>query len=116
MSMERDPLLQKLFDIAKQELPSKAFIAGIMSRINALRRRAIIAWAVTGSLLVLAAWVMAPTVVGAVNLLAQALPQSLVEFDEPASLIGQMLSPRNSIAAVIAITVLIIVFAYRKIF
>ena len=54
--------------------------------------------------------------VAAVGLLSQALPQSLVEVDEPSALVGQVFSPLNSIAAVVAVTVLVIVFAYRKLF
>ena len=110
--MERDPLLLDLFHLANQDLPDDEF----MSRIDALRHRAIFAWAATGLALAIAAWLLTPTVVGAVDLLSQTLPQSLVEIDEPAALIGQVLAPVNSIAAAIAITVLVIAFAYRKIF
>ena len=116
MSTDRDPLLQKLFDVASQGLADDAFIAGVMSKIDALRRRALIAWAATGLLLALAAWLLTPTIVGAVGLLSQTLPQSLIEFDEPVALIGQALSPLNSVAAIVAISVLVIVYAYRKIF
>jgi hypothetical protein len=52
--------------------------------------------------------------VAAVSLLSQALPQSLVDVDEPSALVGQLLSPLNSVAAVAAVAVLAIVFAYRK--
>jgi hypothetical protein len=116
MTMDRDPLLLQLFDIAKLDLPGDAFIGGVMSRIDALRRRAVIAWSAAGAVLAALAWSLTPALVGAVDLLSRALPQSLVEVDEPAAMIGQVLSPLNSVAAVIAITVLVIVFAYRKIF
>jgi hypothetical protein len=116
MTMDRDPLLQVLFDIAKLDLPGDEFVATVMSRIDALRRRAILAWATTGLVLAIAAWFLTPTVIGAVDLLSQALPQSLLEIEAPSALIGQVLSPLNSIAAIIAITVLVIAFAYRKIF
>ena len=114
--MDRDPLLQKLFDIVNQDLPGDAFVAAVMSRIDALRRRAILAWAATGVVLAIAAWLLTPTVVGAVDLLSQALPQSLVAIDEPSALMGQVMSPLNSIAAIVSVTVLVIAFAYRKIF
>mgnify|MGYP001549838950 FL=1 len=116
MTTDRDPLLQKLFDIANRDIAGDAFIADVMSRIDALRRRALVAWAATGLVLAIVAWLLTPTLVRAVGLLSQALPQSLVEFDEPVALIGQALSPLNSVAAIVAITVLVIVFAYRKIF
>ena len=114
--MERDPLLQKLFDIANENLAAEAFIAGVMAQIDALRRRAIIAWSVAGLVLVVAAWLLTPTLVGAVSLLSQALPQTLIEIKDTSALVNQVFSPLNSVAAVVALAVLVIVFAYRKIF
>lgn len=114
--MDRDPLLQQLFDIANLDLPADAFVSAIMSRIDALRRRAILGWAATGLALAVAAWFLTPTMVGAVDLLSRALPQSLVTIDQHSALIAQVLSPLNSIAAVVAVTVLVIAFVYRKIF
>ena len=114
--MERDPLLQQLFELANRDLGGEAFIARIMSEIDALRRRAIIAWVAAGLVLVVAAWLLTPTMVAAVGLLSQALPQSLVEVDAPSALVGQVFSPLNSVAAVVAITLLVIVYVYRKIF
>jgi hypothetical protein len=116
MTMERDPLLQKLFDIANHDLPGEAFLAGIMAEIDALRRRAIIAWTAAGLVLAAAAWLLTPMMVAAVNLMSQALPQSLVEIDDPSAMINQVLSPLNSVAAVVTVTVLVMVLAYRKIF
>jgi hypothetical protein len=114
MTMERDPLLQQLFDLANRDLGGEAFIAGVMAEIDTLRRRAIFAWVAAGLVLAVAAWLLTPTMVAAVSLLSQALPQSLVDVDEPSALVGQLLSPLNSVAAVAAVVVLAIVFAYRK--
>ena len=97
--MERDPLLQKLFDIANHDLPGEAFLAGIMAEIDALRRRAIIAWAAAGLVLAAAAWLLTPVMVAAVNLMSQALPQSLVEIDDPSSMtwvVSTSISPAAS--------------------
>jgi hypothetical protein len=116
MTMERDPLLQQLFNLANRDFDGRAFIAGVMSEIDALRRRAIIAWAAAGLVLLVAAWLLTPTLVAAVTLLSQALPQSLVEIDEPSALVGHVFSPLNSVAAIVAVAALAIVFAYRKIF
>jgi hypothetical protein len=116
MTMDRDPLLQQLFDIASRDLAGEVFVTGVMSRIDALRRRVILAWVATGLVLALAAWLLTPTMVRAVGLLSRALPRSLIETDEPVALIGQVLAPLNSVAAVVGVTVLLIVFAYRKIF
>ena len=112
--MERDPLLQQLFDLANRDLGGEAFVAGVMAQIDALRRRAIIAWLVAGLVLLAAAWLLTPTMVAAVGLLSQALPQALVDVDEPSALAGQVFSPLNSVAAVLAVAVLAIVIAYRK--
>lgn len=114
--MERDPLLQRLFDIANQDLAGDAFIAGVMAQIDALRRRAIIAWSVAGLVLAVAAWLLTPTLVGAVGLLSQALPQSLIEVEDTSAMVNQVFGPLNSVAAVVAVTALVIVYAYRKIF
>lgn len=114
--MERDPILHKLFDIANQDLASDAFIAGVMAQIDALRRRAIIAWSVAGLLLAVAAWLLTPTLVGAVSLLSQAMPQTLIEIEDPAALVNQVFAPLNSVAAVVAVTALVIVYFYRRIF
>ena len=95
---------------------SGAFVAGIMAEIDALRRRAIIAWAAAGLVLAAAAWLLTPVMVGAVSLMSRALPQSLVEIDDPSAMINQVLSPLNSVAAVVTVTVLVMVFAYRRIF
>ena len=114
--MDRDPLLQQLFDLAKFDLAGETFVAGVMAQIDALRRRAIIAWLVAGLVLLAAAWLLTPTMVAAVGLLSQALPQALVDVDEPSALAVQVFSPLNSVAAVVAVTVMLIVFVYRKIF
>ncbi len=114
--MERDPLLQKLFDIANQDLASEEFVAGVMAQIDALRRRAIIAWSVAGLVLAVAAWLLTPTLVGAVSLLSQALPQTLIDIEDTSTLVNQVFSPLNSVSALVAITALVIVYAYRKIF
>jgi hypothetical protein len=116
MTMDRDPLLQELFELANRDLPDDEFVERVMSGIEALRRRAIIAWSGAGIVLAIAAWLLMPALVGAVNLLSRALSQSLVDVGEPTALIGQVLSPLNSVAAVVAVAALLIVFAYRKIF
>ena len=101
--MERDRLLQQLFDLAKHDLGGEAFVAGVMAQIDAL-------------VLLAAAWLLTPTMVAAVTLLSQALPQSLVEVDEPSAFVGRLLSPLNSIAAVVAVTILALVYGFRKLF
>lgn len=114
--MERDPLLQKLFEIATQDIAGDEFIAGVMAQIDALRRRAIIVWSVAGVILAVVAWLLTPTLVGAVTLLSQAIPQTLIDVEDTSALVTQVFAPLNSVAAVVGITVMVIVFAYRKIF
>lgn len=114
--MERDPLLQKLFEIANQDIAGDAFIAGVMAQIDALRRRAIIAWSVAGVILAVAAWLLTPTLIGAVSLLSQAMPQTLIDVEDTSALVNQVFAPLNSVAAVVGVTLMVIVLAYRKIF
>ena len=114
--MERDPLLQKLFEIANRDLAGDVFIAGVMARIDAQRRRAIVAWSVGGVVLAVAAWLLMPFLIGAVSLLSQALPQTLIEVEDPSALVNLVFAPLNSVAAAVAVTALVVVYAYRKIF
>ena len=76
----------------------------------------IIAWSVAGVVLAVAAWLLTPTLVGAVSLLSQALPQPLIEIEDTTAIVSQVFAPLNSVAAVVAVIAVVIVCAYRKIF
>jgi hypothetical protein len=56
MKIEQDPLIRRLFDLAGQEAVGEDFIADVMARIEALRRRTIILWGCVVLVLVGVAW------------------------------------------------------------
>lgn len=114
MTIDRDPTLQGLFDVAKQDLAEEAFVAQVMSQIDSLRRRAVIGWICVGLVSVICGWWLARMLQDAVNVLTQVLPLTLIDLD-----IGwpaQFLAPVNSIAGLVALGLLGLRRAYREIF
>ena len=116
MTIEQDARLQKLFDAARQDMAADVFVADITSKVDGLRRRAIIRWALLGLALTVIVVLLAPPLTQAIHLLVQVLPQSLIEFDDSNGLLSEMLAPINSIALPVAVGVLGLWVAYRKIF
>ena len=114
MTIDRDPQLQHLFDVAKKDLVGDAFAAQVMSRIDHLRRRAVIGWICVGLVLAPVAWLLAAPAQNAVQLLTQVLPVSLVDLDD--RWLAQFLSPINSVATLVALGLLGLRMAYSKIF
>jgi len=114
MTTDQDPMLRSLFEIAKQDLSGDEFSADVMAQIDKLRRRTIIGWACVILLLAPAVWLLAAPLQEAVQLLTQVLPRSLIELDD--SLLAQVLSPVNSVAGLVALGLLGLRFAYKKIF
>jgi len=116
MSAERNSTLQRLFDIAKGDLAAAGFVAGVMARIDRLRWRAILGWAALALALAACAWLLTPMLVAVVQLLAQLLPQSLVPVEYPASWIGRLLAPLNSVATIAGAVLLLLYSGIRKLF
>lgn len=116
MTNERDPRLEALFDAAREELAGKEFAADVMARIGHLRRRTLMGWAAAAVLLLAGAWLVSGPVTSAVSLITRLLPQSLVEIEASDQLFGQLLAPINSVAAVVALGMFVLRFAYKKIF
>jgi len=114
MTIDRDPTLQNLFDVAKQDLAGDAFVAQLMSRIDSLRRRSIIGWIFVALVAVPCAWFLTAPLTDAVYLTTQILPESLIEVDD--RWLAQLLSPVNSIAGLVALGFLGLRMAYRTIF
>ncbi len=114
MTMDRSPELQSLFDLAQQDLPDKPFTDQVMSQVDTLRRRAVIIWSVIGLLTLALMAVIAGPLTQAVGLASQVLPSSLVSVDD--QLLAQLLSPINSVAAIVALAFLGTRMIYRKIF
>lgn len=114
MTTDRDPILQSLFTIAKQDCLEDEFTDRVISRIDKLRRRALIGWVAAG--LVSAGFALALTepLLYTVNLATQVLPRSLLELDN--SIAAQLVAPVNSIAGIVALCLLGLRMAYKKIF
>jgi hypothetical protein len=111
---ERDPTLQRLFAEAEEDLAGDVFTARVMEqarvrKVNAKRRAIAAALIALPCALVLAVVMQEPVLV-----LMQSLATSLVEVDN--RLVAELLSPINNIGFVLAMAVLGLRFAYRKIF
>jgi hypothetical protein len=111
---DRNPALERLFDVANQDLQDDAFAARVMARIDGQRRLAIVSWIGVGLVMLACVGLLAPTLVGAISLLGLVLPRSLVELHD--GWVSALLTPVNSIAGVVALTFLGLRMAYRKIF
>lgn len=114
MTVDRDPSLESLFEIAKQDLSGEAFTAQLMSRIDRLRRRLVIGWSCVGLVLVLCAWLIAAPLQDAVPVVTRILPSTLVDLDN--SRLAQIFAPVNSIGGLVAFGLIGLRTAYRKIF
>lgn len=115
MMIERDSTLQSLFDVAKQDLAGETFVAQVMSQIDSLRRRAVIGRICVGLVMVACGWLLASLLQDVVLVLTQFLRSPLIELDI-SGLSAQLLAPVNSIAALVALGLLGLQMAYRKIF
>ena len=114
MTIDRDPALENLFDVARQEILGETFTHQVMSQIDMQRRRTVIGWTCVGLVLAICAWLLAKPIVDLVVLTTQILPRSVIELDGrwPA----QLLTPVNSIASLVALGFLGLRMFYRKIF
>jgi len=109
-------MLQRLFDIAKGELAAPGFVAGVMARIDRLRWRAILGWVTLALALAACAWLLTPVLIAVVRLLSLLLLHSLVPVEYPASWLGRLLAPLNSVAAVAGALLLVGYYVVRKLF
>ena len=114
--MNRDPALQKLFNIASRASGDDAFVAEIMERIARERRRTITLWSLAAVAIAAVAWLFVPGVIHTVNLVTQFLPQPLVDIDSAGSFIGPVIAPLNSVSTLFALALLSAWLLYRKIF
>ena len=114
MTTARDDRLRALFAAAEQEFDAGAFRSGVMARIDAQRRRTVIAWSLLSLVAIVVLIAMATPVIDALRLANQFLPVSLVDVET--DWLRQVLSPVNSIAAAIALAAVAVQMFYRKIF
>lgn len=112
MSNEYDPQLQALFDTARQSFDREAFTRRIVERIDQERHRTIVVWSVFGLFGIVVFALLAKPVFAAFAMATQLLPVSLIEIET--GWLRQLLSPINSVAAVIALGVLGICRFFRR--
>lgn len=113
MNTDRDPNLMALFAQAEQEIDD-SFVQDVLRQIDQERRRILIIWSVLGLFIIACLAVLAAPVFSAVNLASQLLPVSLVDIET--EWVRQLVSPINSVAAVIAVLVLGIRKFFRSVF
>lgn len=114
MNSDLDPGLQRLFDNASEEFEGDTFTARVMAGIDNRRRVHVLAWTVLGLVFVACAWLLSSPVMGAVDVATRLLPTTLVDIDS--EWVSLLFAPINSVAAVLALGVLGVRAAYRKIF
>lgn len=114
MTVDRDPNLQDLFDAARQDVPERPFVADVMSQVDIARRKAVIVWIGIGLALIALLWLLAAPAQVAVQLLAQALSIPLVDLGD--RWLARVFSPANSVAGLVALGLLGLRAAYRKLF
>lgn len=112
MTIEHDPTLQSLFDIARQDHEGDAFAARVMSRIDRSRRRAFIGWSTVGVALATCAWLVATPLLDALPLVTELVPATVIELDN--SWFSQVFAPINSIAGLVALGAIVLRSIYRR--
>ncbi len=114
MTSDRDAAIQNLFDTARADLDGKEFTARVMSEIDRGRRWSALRWLGIAAVLIACGLLLSGPVVDVVNVLGAILPASLIEIET--AWLAQLLSPINSVAAVVGAGILIVWGAYRKLF
>lgn len=114
MSTEYDPKLQALFIQAEQAFDHETFARAIMARIDRERRRTLLVWVSVGVLVIACLAVLAAPLMSALALASSLLPVELVEIEN--KWVQMLVSPVNSVAAPIAIGVLLLRKFYMRIF
>jgi hypothetical protein len=113
MTDDRDATLQILFANAEQDLPGEAFAADVMSQVGKVRHSAVTVWVWVGLVTALCVALLIPPLRDAVHLLTQSLTSSLITLDD--RLLAQLLSPVNNLGTLLALGLIGLRVAYRKI-
>ena len=117
-----DKGIQDLFDAARNDAPDAAFVATVMAKVNAQRRHTLVVWTLAGVvLLAVAAMLTGPVTILNWSFVRDDVPRSLacrqiaLAIREDA-LITQFLAPLNSVAAIVGVSLLVLLYAVRKLF
>jgi len=114
MTTKRDPAILELFKLAERDLAEEQFVALTMARVDNLRRRSLVGWILVGLVLLAIAWLLAAPIQDAIQLLSQSLSISLVDLGD--RWVAAVIAPANSVAGLVALVLLGLLTAYRKIF
>ncbi len=114
MTNDRDPVLQKLFAESEEDLDGDVFTARVMSQAGRVNRVSIARRLVLGILLLVCAWFAAAPLLHASALLTQGLLAPLLPLES--GLFTLLLAPVNSYAAGLALVLLVVAAACRRLF
>ena len=114
MSISRDPNLQALFAQAEQDFQGDSFADDVMRQVDRERRKTLLVWSAVSIFVLTCLAFLATPAFTAARLATEFLPVSLVEIET--EWLRLLLSPVNSVAAVIALSVLGIRKFFRRIF
>ena len=113
MTDDRDPVIQSLFAEAEEELAGEVFTDRVMLQSGKLRPVALIGWLGIGLAFVAGAWLLATPLSDAVLLLTRGITFPLVGLDD--RWLAELIAPVNNVASVIALGIVGLRIAYRKI-
>jgi uncharacterized membrane protein YhaH (DUF805 family) len=112
MNNDYNPQLQALFEQARETVDCDAFTRRVLESVDRERRRAMLGWSVFGIALLLVLAMLAKPVFGALAMATQLLPVSLIDIES--EWLRQLVSPINSVAALIALCALGIHRFFRR--
>tara|TARA_R110002072_G_scaffold180858_1_gene336899 strand:- start:92 stop:439 length:348 start_codon:yes stop_codon:yes gene_type:complete len=113
MNTDNDPQLAALFAQSRQLLPAEEFSAAVWQRISQQRRQQLVFRLALALLLVVLEWLLGAPLQQLLELMTQALSQSLFTIDS--RWLELALTPINSAATVIAAGLLTARYIYRKV-
>ena len=114
MNDELDPNLLAMFDAAGSEPLDDSFVDEVMAQVDRDRRRGLIVWVLIAGLVAVIGVMLAGPVAAMLDMVEGLLPASLINVET--EWLSQVLSPVNSIAAALAIGILLIRRFWRGIF
>lgn len=114
MTTERDPQLMALFAQAERRLDDVAFAEDVMRMIDRQRRRTMLLWSAVMLAAIACIALLAAPVITAFTMATELLPASLVSIET--GWLQQLLAPINSVAAALALGILVLRKFYRRLF
>lgn len=110
---DNDPVLLELFAASEKPLPAEAFIDKLEQRMERRRRTAYAGWFAVGITLILFGWLLAGPLHSMSWLISRGLASPLIHLPENALI--QLLIPINTLAAPVALLVVLSGTVLRKI-